>query len=160
MSNSLNVPLKRSILFWGLTLSCLGLSVLVIIRGAYLYYQLYFGRGVDVLSEAMGAAEYRAFLSDSIGAPTVLLTLGSFILLAFSMLLSIKEKYALAKTLLMIFLLLTAVNHFIAFTKIDIDVTSLSILLGQLFIPIAIVGALFGYMLKYQNIDSPQSLGQ
>jgi hypothetical protein len=66
----------------------------------FLFYKVYFGEAAKVLSESMGAEEYKTYISESIGKPAVLLMFSTLLSFAVSMILLIKEKYSLANIFL------------------------------------------------------------
>lgn len=125
----------------------------MIFRASSLYYQLYFGRGAEVLSEAMGAEEYKAFLSEFIGVNAVMLNFATYITLALSMAFLIKGKYSSAKYFLIAFPLFSILSYVNLSSKFDYVIPlSFSIdTLAILFYSIGVVIPLFFYIQKYQK---------
>ena len=144
---------KRSLIFWGLTLSCLALSLFILGRTLYSYYQVYFGRAMEVLSERMGADKYKAFLAEHLGLDIFAITLVTFTVLALSMIFMMKKKYTLGHIYLAGFLICTVICCAVAFAKYDGGV--LPPLTVTAFIPVIIFGgvisSLFYYGRKYQQ---------
>ncbi len=149
VANSIIPHQNRSVGFWVLTISCLGYALVMSFCAVYFYYQVYLGNSMKVLSESMGANEYKNFLSETLGTNAMVLGLISLIAFTFSMLLLIKEKYSQAKALLVVVVVCATFNSISAFARFDIPFTITNVI--PWFYPLGIIGALFWYIHKYQN---------
>jgi len=144
---------KRSVIFWCLTLSCLGLSLFMLGRILYSYYQVYFGRGMEVLSERMGSDKYKEFLAEYVGLDMFALTIAPFIVLALSMIFMMRKKYSLGNIYLAGFLICTAIALVVALAKYDGGVLPPITVAETLpvIIFLSIISGLFYYSTKYQR---------
>jgi len=150
MPTTAPAPFERSIFFWGLTLSMLCYSIGMLSFAIYATYQLHFGRGKEVLSEAMGTEAYNNYIAETFGMTVSVLVITTFIILTAALIYLIKKEYKCAKILLLAFIACIAITITANMAKYGDIQTSIGPLF---FLYWVIIAALFFYAYRYDRLS-------
>jgi len=151
MTTTAAAPVKRSIFFWGLTLSTLFYAIVSLAFAIYAIFGLYFGRGKEVLSEAMGREAYNNFLAETLEISTSILVIATFVILMAAMVCLIKKQYKFTKILLLAFVACISMNIVAIIAKYG----NVFQTIGPIhLLSLSIIFALFFYAFKYERLST------